>query len=158
VVHLDGALPDQLVLSGLRIGTRLGAHCTALGKVLLAGELGRRGSTADTASVSSAEVSLQGLLARAALEQHTPATLADPEKLVEELRAIELRGYATDVEEYAAGLRCVAAPVRDASNRVVAAISLSGPATRLHEEALHGPIAAAVTHAADRLSAAIGGA
>jgi DNA-binding IclR family transcriptional regulator len=156
VVHLDGALPDQLVLSGLRVGTRLGAHCTALGKVLLAGELGHRGAGATTAS--GTEAWLQALLSGRSLRQHTPATLADPEKLVEELRAVELRGYATDVEEYAPGLRCVAAPVRDGSNRVVAAISLSGPATRLDEEALHGPIAAAVTRAADRLSAAIGGA
>jgi DNA-binding IclR family transcriptional regulator len=41
---------------------------------------------------------------------------------------------------------------------VVAAISLSGPASRLDEEALHGPIADAVIQAADRLSAAIGAA
>ncbi len=158
VVHLDGALPDQLVLSGLRVGTRLGAHCTALGKALLAGELGNRGSAGGAGVGAASGASLQALLAGAALEQHTPATLANPEKLVEELRAVELRGYATDVEEFAPGLRCVAAPVRDASSRVVAALSLSGPATRLDEEALHGRIAAAVTRAADHLSAAIGAA
>jgi IclR family KDG regulon transcriptional repressor len=160
VVHLDGALPDQLVLSGLRVGTRLGAHCTALGKVLLAGELGHFGpaggslSPAGTDAIDAAQVLRSG----APLEQHTPATLADPAKLVEELRSVQLRGYGVDVDEYALGLRCVAAPVRDGGNRVVAALSLSGPASRLDEEALHGPIADAVIQAADRLSAAIGAA
>jgi DNA-binding IclR family transcriptional regulator len=159
VVHLDGALPDQLVLTGLRVGRRLGAHCTALGKVLLAGEMGgRRASSGAAASSEQAPAPLDALLGEAPLDQHTRATLADPEKLVDELRAVQLRGYATDVEEYAPGLRCVAAPVRDGSARVVAALSLSGPAMRLDEERLHGAIAAAVTDAADRLSAAIGGA
>ena len=152
VVHLDGALPDQLVLSGLRVGTRLDAHCTALGKALLAAEMRRFGPASGVGPVGVSESFLSGV----PLRQHTPATLADPEKLVDELRTVELRGYAIDAEEYAVGLRCVAAPVRDGGNRVVAALSLSGPSSRLDEEALHGRIADAVTQAAERLSAAIG--
>jgi DNA-binding IclR family transcriptional regulator len=136
VIHLDGVLPEQLVLTGLRIGERLPAHCTALGKVLLA------------------DGSLE--MADRTFKRHTDSTLIDPAKLADELRAVALRGYAPDLEEFATGLHCVAAPVRDASARVIAAISLSGPSLRLTEEALHGDGARAVTAAATRLSQKLG--
>ena len=136
VVHLDGVLPEQLVLTGLRVGERLPAHCTALGKVLLAD--GANDVTDRT------------------FDRHTDSTLVDPVKLADELRAVALRGYAPDLEEFATGLRCVAAPVRDANARVIAAISLSGPSLRFTEEILHGEGARAVTAAATRLSQKLG--
>jgi IclR family KDG regulon transcriptional repressor len=136
VVHLDGVLPEQLILTGLRVGERLPAHCTALGKVLLAD--GTRDLTDRT------------------FKRHTDSTLVDPAKLADELRAVAIQGYAPDLEEFAPGLRCVAAPVRDASARAIAAISLSGPSFRLTEEALHGEGARAVTAAAMRLSQKLG--
>jgi IclR family KDG regulon transcriptional repressor len=136
VVHLDGVLPEQLVLTGLRVGERLPAHCTALGKVLLA----------DAA---------RDLIDRT-FDRHTDSTLVDPAKLADELRAVAIQGYAPDLEEFAIGLRCVAAPVRDASARVIAAISLSGPSLRMTEETLHGEGARAVTAAATRLSQKLG--
>lgn len=146
VVHLDGVLPDQLVLTGLRVGERLDAHCTAIGKTLLAGEI--------TSPDASAEFESDFLGGK--LERYTAATLDDPAKLMDDLRATLLRGYATDLEEFAVGLRCVAAPVRDSSTRVIAALSLSGPSGRLGEEALHGAVAEAVSAAASRLSSELG--
>lgn len=162
VVHLDGALPDQLVLTGLRVGRRLDAHCTALGKVLLAGEISNRslaafsGTGSDTSHLSASGQSIEEELASEPLAQFTSATLADPVKLMDELRAVQLRGYATDLEEFSPGLRCVAAPVLDGSSRVIAALSLSGPAMRLDEEALHGRHAEAIGAAASELSKALG--
>ena len=90
------------------------------------------------------------------LERFTDGTITDGTKLLDELRASQLRGYALDLEEYAAGLHCVAAPVRDASERVVAAISLSGPSQRFSREVVDGEGARAVTEAASRLSRALG--
>lgn len=136
VVHLDGVLPEQLVLTGLRIGERVPAHCTALGKVLLANGGFEPGAPE--------------------LPRYTEATIIDVAKLADELRAVAMQGYAPDVEEYADGLRCVAAPVRDASSRVVAAISLSAPSFRLPDEKLHGETARAVTAAAMRISQSLG--
>jgi DNA-binding IclR family transcriptional regulator len=136
VVHLDGVLPEQLVLTGLRVGTRTPAHCTALGKVLLAG----------------AEFDLF----EKTFERFTDATRVDPAKLADEFRAVALQGYGADLEEYSAGLHCVAAPVRDASARIVAAISLSGPSFRLTEEIIHDDAAQAVTRAATQLSRKLG--
>jgi IclR family KDG regulon transcriptional repressor len=174
VVHLDGVLPDQLVLTGLRVGERLDAHCTALGKALLAGELANRslpglaldgewGSPSRSSASSGApgqglqtSAALAEELAEADLTRYTEATLVDHVKLLDDLRVVQLRGYATDLEEFAQGVHCVAAPVRDASARVVAALSLSGPSLRLAEEKLHGAVASAVGAAANRLSHELG--
>jgi IclR family KDG regulon transcriptional repressor len=173
VVHLDGVLPNQLVLTGLRVGNRLDAHCTAMGKVLLAGRIARaRGQAgykegheddldehtfdADNGDEHNLDKDQGEALLGGQLARHTPATLADPAKLMDDLRVVQLRGYATDLEEFAVGLRCVAAPVRDASASVVAALSLSGPSGRLDEEVLHGVMAEAVSTAANRLSAELG--
>ncbi|MEM9173895.1 MAG: IclR family transcriptional regulator [Myxococcota bacterium] len=162
VVHLDGVLPDQLVLTGLRVGDRLDAHATALGKALLAGEIANRSlglappNRTETDSSDALPGSLETELADASLTRYTDTTVADATKLVEELHAIPLQGYATDLEEYAPGLRCVAATVRDATARVIGALSLSGPAMRLDEGRLHGAAAEAVTAAAAALSAELG--
>jgi len=160
VVHLDGVLPQQLVLTGLRVGDRLAAHCTALGKTLLAGEIANRSLGLAFPEIDSQEPpasgSLEAELSEASLTRYTDTTLSDPTKLIDELRTVQLNGYATDLEEYAPGLRCVAAPVRDASARVVGALSLSGPAMRLGEERLHGAIATAISEAAVELSGELG--
>lgn len=136
VVHLDGVLPNQLVLTGLRVGERTPAHCTALGKILLAD------SAVD--------------LGDCEFERFTQATRVDPAKLADELRAVSLQGYSADLEEFSAGLHCVAAPVRDASAQIVAAISISGPSFRLSQAVLHGEGAAAVIRAATELSQKMG--
>jgi len=157
VVHLDGVLPNQLVLTGLRVGERLPAHCTALGKVLLADRIASRSSEEAVGSTGSAYRVGDGAGDGAAeLERFTPWTQTDPMKLQDELRVIALQGYAPDIDEYAPGLRCVAAPVRDASSRVIAALSLSGPSLRMSEEVIHGECARAVTEAANRLSQQLG--
>jgi DNA-binding IclR family transcriptional regulator len=162
VVHLDGILPKQLVLTGSRVGERLPSHCTALGKALLAGELGASSvgasSAADAGATSSDRTHLRdaAALEARALEAFTKTTIVDSTKLIEELRNVQMQGYAVDVEEYAPGLCCVAAPVRDASTRVIAALSLSGPTFRLSEDVLHGEIAGAVVAAATRLSEELG--
>ena len=51
--------------------------------------------------------------------------------LQRELRTIRQRGYSIDDEEIEEGLRCVGAPVRDHSGRVVASMSIAGPAFRV---------------------------
>jgi DNA-binding IclR family transcriptional regulator len=146
VVHLAGFLPEsQLIVSTLRVGRRLPAHCTALGKVL----------------VGCAEASVREAYDRAAsteegLVGHTEATIVDAHKLIEHLRSVAVQGYAVDLEECAVGMRCVAAPVHDASGRVIASISASGPSFRLSEIALHADVLQAVSAAAGQLSQELG--
>lgn len=167
VVHLDGILPDQLVLTGSRVGVRLPAHCTALGKVLLAGSLAtsvanvnppKNGPASSGTASDSAQAGARSTaeIKDRALVSFTDATIVDPMKLVDELRNVEMRGYAVDLEEYAVGLCCVAAPVRDGTSTVIAALSISGPSFRLSESVLHGEAAAAVVAAASQLSRELG--
>jgi DNA-binding IclR family transcriptional regulator len=173
VVHLDGTLPDQLILTGSRVGVRLPSHCTALGKVLLADSVATSMASVSptitnpdmkngpASSARRSDSSLDGGRSAAeikdrALVSFTDATIVDPMKLVDEFRNVEMRGYAVDLEEYAEGLCCVAAPVRDATSTVVAALSISGPSFRLSERLLHCEAAAAVVAAASQLSLELG--
>jgi DNA-binding IclR family transcriptional regulator len=145
VVHLDGALGEQLVLTSLRVGERLPPHCTALGKVLIGCALEQVREAYDRSLSASS-----GLAAR------TASTIVDRDKLFEHLRAVAGAGFALDLEECEPGLCCAAAPVHDAAGRMVAALSVSGPAFRLGEERLLRYAVPAVTGAAEALSRELG--
>jgi DNA-binding IclR family transcriptional regulator len=145
VVHLDGAQAEQLVQTGLRVGRRLPLHCTALGKVLLGGSPENVREAYDRATTEAG-----GLVAR------TPNTIVDRDKFFEHVRTAAGAGFALDLEECDAGLCCAAAPVHDASGRMVAALSVSGPAFRLGEERLLRSAVPAVIGAAEALSRELG--
>ena len=68
------------------------------------------------------------------LERFTPQTITSRTVLAAELEAVRGRGYATAVDELELGLAAMAAPVRDAGDEVVAALSISGPTSRLTAE------------------------
>lgn len=98
------------------VGRGYPAHATNLGKVLLA----------DLEPERLAEI-----VRERGLSAYTPHTIVDPNALDLELSRIRERGYAIDNEEYDEGLRCIGAPVRDHSGRVVAALGIGGPVTRI---------------------------
>lgn len=114
------------------VGGRMPASCTALGKAMLPF------GYAETAE----------RIARAGLVRLTPRSVTAPGLFLGELRGIRQSGAAFDREESALGLTCVAAPVRY-RERAIAAISLSGPTSRLDPDRL----AARVRDAAARISA-----
>ena len=91
----------------------------------------------------------------AGLERFTDNTIADPAALREELRITRERGYAVDEAEHQPGLRCVGAPIRAQSGRVVAGISITGPAWRLPLAEVEG-VAKLVMHHARGISSALG--
>lgn len=99
----------------LRVDHPVGAlaplHCTALGKAFLA--------------------FLPDMASGTALARYTASTIVEPETLAADLAATRQQGYATDNEEFSPGVRCVAAALRDASGRMVAAVGLSGPTARI---------------------------
>ena len=145
VVHLDGVASGQLVQTGLRIGARLPVHCSALGKVLL-------GCSPEKVR----EAYDRNVIGGGSLEKRTAATIVDRHKFFEHLSTVAVRGFAVDQEECAPGLCCAAAPVFDADGNVVAALSVSGPSVRLHEERLLGEIGPLVMAAAEQLSRDLG--
>ena len=65
------------------------------------------------------------------LERFTPRTITNRSVLESELASVRNRGYGTAVDELELGLAAVAAPVRNAGGHVVAALSISGPTSRL---------------------------
>jgi DNA-binding IclR family transcriptional regulator len=125
VLYLDKLDTDQPLRVDRPVGTLAPLHCTALGKVLLA--------FADTPLPRN----LTGFTTR------TPVSESD---LKSALQRVVDNGYATDDEEFAPGIRCVAAPLRSPSHQVVAAIGLSGPTTRIAQKDLDdlGRLVAAV--------------
>ncbi|MFD5746661.1 IclR family transcriptional regulator [Streptomyces sp. NPDC127033] len=100
-------------------GRRLPAHCTSVGKMLLA-------------SLSESELA-------ARIDGHefiamTPDSITDPEVLHAELAGIREHGVAVEHRESNPDVSCVAAPVRDRAGRVVAALSISVPMIRWSDE------------------------
>jgi DNA-binding IclR family transcriptional regulator len=144
VVHLDGEQAPGLLVSGVRTGTRMPCHSTALGKVLLGC------GPAGTLERYDLQVAARGL------DAFTPETIADRDKLLEHLHRVAAQGWALDLEETSPGVACAAAPVLDASGRTVGALSVSGPVTRLDRDALEGRLAPAVVAAANGLSRQLG--
>jgi IclR family transcriptional regulator, KDG regulon repressor len=123
------------------VGTRMPVHCSALGKVLLA--------TADD------EALLDQAIARRGMARFTPRTITDRDDLIRHLGQVAARGWALDDEEFTSGLRCLAAPLRDASGAVVAALGVAGPAARVTLERVD-PLAALLCATATQLSHALG--
>lgn len=85
----------------------------------------------------------------------TPNTIIDADALRSELRRVRDRGYAIDNEENEVGARCAAAPVFDRTGTVIAAISVSGPASRLASARI-ARVSANVVAASQRISARMG--
>jgi DNA-binding IclR family transcriptional regulator len=100
------------------VGRLVPAHCTALGKVLLA-------------YLSPGE--RRHLLAGRPLERRTVKTITSLRRLEVEIAGVLTRGYAVDDEELHEGVMCIAAPVRDHAGEVVAAISVSLVKARVTE-------------------------
>lgn len=73
------------------------------------------------------------ILENMSLEKHTEHTITSPEKFREELSKIKIKGYALDDEEGEYGARCIGAPIWK-DGKVIAAIAISGPTTRVSKE------------------------
>jgi IclR family transcriptional regulator, KDG regulon repressor len=115
---LQGTRAVQVSLSG--IGRRVPAHCTALGKTILA------------------DLSWDEVQANFRLPTVLPGLTANSKTRLAELRTelaqVRRQGYAYDVEEAAPEICCVGAPIRDAAMGVVAALSVTVPAYRFVKE------------------------
>ena len=145
VVHVEGQRAERLVLTGSRVGLSLPAHCTALGKVLLA-----------FSQLAVREAFDRKIVAGGNLPKLTPATIDDPAKFFEHLRGVASRGWALDQEECEPGLCCAAAPIFDGDGELVAAVSVSGPSFRLTEERLLDAVVPLVVARGEQLSRELG--
>ncbi len=139
-LYLDQIEARHTLRMFTRLGARIPLHCTAAGKVLL--------SDLD-------EPSAAAILGPGPYKEFTPRTITTLADMLKELAACARRGYATDNEEREPGIRCVAAPVRNRDGTIAAAISLSGPASRVTQQVVPS-IAEAVAAAARETSQSLG--
>jgi len=123
-----------------RVGVVRPAHCTALGKVILA---------------ALRDDQLENFLQHAELKPSTPKSITDKAALRREIAEVRRSGIAYDDGEFNAEVRCTAAPVRDFTGQVTGALGISGPIWRLSIQALQAR-AKIVQAAANRLSAKFG--
>ena len=119
-VYIEHVESSQFLRTFAEVGNRVPLHCTGIGKVFLA-------------YMSEEELSF---LTTESLHRYTDNTITDFNELKKELLVVRREGVAVDNGEYDIGIRCVASPVRDMSGNVIAAISTSGPHTRLNAERL----------------------
>ena len=142
VVYLERLLSPQPVgFMRARAGAILPAHCTGLGKAMLA---------------YRPESEVEAWAGKQKLAALTPQTITSAKRLMKELRAVRERGYAIDVEEREQGVSCIAAPIRNHTNEVVAAISVAAPTARLPRELIGSELAADVVAAARAISIDLG--
>ena len=116
VVYVDKLEGKQAVRVELTsLGTRLYAHCSALGKVLLAYQ---------------PEEKVRRIIKVEGLPQFTANTITDAAELEQTLAKVRKQGYATDQEEILPDLCCIGAPIYNHMGQAMAAISMSIPAYR----------------------------
>lgn len=139
VVYVDKVESQRTLQMYSRIGRRAPLHCTALGKALLAFEPDE----------------VVDRFARRRLRAYTTKTITAADTLRRELQRVRAAGVAVDDEEFEVGLRCIAAPVRDHTGRVVASLGIAGPAVRLPAARMTA-LAHVVQRAAADVSAALG--
>ncbi|MEW2354115.1 IclR family transcriptional regulator [Spirillospora sp. NPDC029432] len=127
----------------LHVGSRLPAYCTSMGKMLLA---------------HREPAALRRLLDRTTLARRGPNTITGRERLISALAGVRAAGIAVNDEELAPGLRSIAAPVRDRSGTVVAAINVAVHLTTWTTSAdtLTGRIEGPLRRTAGEISARLG--
>ncbi|MGI9862769.1 IclR family transcriptional regulator [Moorella naiadis] len=140
VLYIDKRESQQSLRIVSQVGMRLPAHCTGVGKVLLA-------------YLHPTEV--KQIITTKGLPRYTRHTITNPRRLEAELEKIRTVGYAVDNEEIMDGLLCVAAPIRDHNGKVCAALSVAGPVARLEGERFQRAVEL-VTQTAVEISAGLG--
>lgn len=118
-VYVDRVSSNSIIRGGLGVGAELQLHVSAAGKMLLSG---------------LPDEAIRRQIGRQPLSRHTERTITDPERIFEEIVQARQRGYAMDDEEGELGARCVAAPITDWNGEVIAALSITGPISRMTTE------------------------
>ncbi len=141
VVILTQVESREIVRAITRAGGRAPMTSSGVGKAILA-------------TYSPEDVS--AIVQRYGLPRVTPKSIIRAGELHDALNRVRSQGYAVDDEENAIGLRCVAAVIFNEHSEALAAISVSGPATRISDERLVS-LGRIVSEAADEITSALGG-
>jgi IclR family KDG regulon transcriptional repressor len=128
-------------LMGSRVGGRAPVHCTGLGKAI-------------AAFLDPAEV--RDHFEKQGLARFTQTTITSLEEMMQHLEMVRQAGYALDRGEHENEVRCVAVPIFDIDNKVVAALSVSGPAGRMEPMENNPVLIEKARQSAERISSQLG--
>jgi IclR family pca regulon transcriptional regulator len=138
IVYLARVPTSRIMTVAINVGTRFPAYVTSMGRILLAW---------------AAPEFVDGYLRRARLTRLTPRTMTTPEALLAELTRVRAQGYAIVDQELEEGLRSIAAPIRDGTGRVVAAVNISVHASRTSVEQMRRDLLPHLLSSAARIAA-----
>ena len=138
VVYVARVPVSRIMTVSISVGTRFPAYATSMGRVLLAG---------------LPESSLDAYLSAVQLAPLTSRTVSSVAGLRAELTRVRSQGWALVNQELEEGLRAVAAPIRDRSGRVVAALNVSAHASRTSLETMRRDLLPPLLKAAARVEA-----
>jgi DNA-binding IclR family transcriptional regulator len=141
VVYIDKVESQQRIRMFSAIGKRGPAHCTGVGKAMLA---------------FLAPEDQRQLVEKLSMKRFTSSTFTSRGAFLRHLGEIQACGYAKDLEEHEVGIRCTAAPVFDYRGQVIASISVTAPSFRLSPKRLD-EIAPLVIRAAKNICRNLGG-
>lgn len=140
LLYLIQVESENPIRASIKNGTAAYFHTSGVGKAIMA---------------FMDEPKLERLLTQLKLVDQTSNSITNAQTLKAELTRSRQRGWALDDEERFAGMRCIAAPVFDSLENVVAGVSISGPITRFPDSKLN-QLAASVVEAADAISETLG--
>jgi len=138
IVYVARVPTKRIMTVAISVGTRFPAYATSMGRVLLAG---------------MSPDDLEKYLSEAEFEAFTARTVNDPDRLREIVREVGRQGYAIVDQELEEGLRSIAAPIHGGGNAVIAAINLSGHASRVSLAAMRAVLLPALLETASRIEA-----
>jgi IclR family KDG regulon transcriptional repressor len=118
IMSIEAVNGQSTLKSTILIGKRTPLYCTSVGKAILAFQ---------PPQIQNEIIDKTNFI------KFTENTIVDREALIAELKLTYQRGYAVDDMEHEIGVRCIAAPIWDASGHVVASLSVSGPSIRINE-------------------------
>ena len=133
-VFLYKAKGDDAVNIDTHPGMRVPIHTTAMGKAIMA---------------YWPKEKVVEVLDEKGLSKVNDNTITNRETLFEEFERIREQGYATDNGERVDRMRCVAVPILDENETVIAAVSVSGPTNRMHEKRMENDLPQQVKSAAN---------
>ncbi|HEX5117265.1 MAG TPA: IclR family transcriptional regulator C-terminal domain-containing protein [Pseudonocardiaceae bacterium] len=143
IVYVARVPTKRIMAVVIAVGTRFPAYATSMGRVLLAGR---------------SDDFLDGFFTSAELRSLTPHTTTDVRELRAELARVRERGWAMVDQELEEGLRAVAAPVRDGSGRVVAAVNVAVNASRMTAAEVTSSVVPLLLHTAAQIAQDLTGA
>jgi len=141
VLYLDSIDSPHTIRLVAQIGGTNAIHCTSLGKALLIGH---------------SDDEIRQVLAEAGMERRTSYTLITPESFLREMEVVRRAGFGVDDRESNEDCFCIGAPIYNHYGQVMAAISVSGPISRISRRMAETAVAPRLLEATRAISRSLG--